>query len=517
MTVSTPRLLAALLTFPAGFSLPDMAMDASATTENIAGRGTKINGCSILVQAGLGDLLYFPSDGEYNTTISSYYAKDVQDVKPACVLKPQTSRQAAQAIKALNTKTGRTFPVAIRSGGHAPYASNNVKDGVTIDLGRLNSVEFNKGKDGDGTVLVGAGARWSQVYSTLEAQGAMVAGAREGHVGVGGFLLGGGISWYSGKRGLCADNIVRYEVILASGDIVHATATKNSDLFRALKGGLNNLGLVTEFEIKTFTSRDVFGGVMVFPWTQKDSIVANFVQMVDGNRENPADTGFIAFTWSPTTPSPSIAYVTANIDGVQNSTTWTELGNLSPLVDFRAKMPLTGLTAQVVGELGLYNTWYTLSFHNTPDMARYVVETFKKVTQELELQGQIDEEVRFIFVLSPLPKTFTEKSGGSILGLDKLATNSIVLQPEAILPSQKYQPLVQQKLKEATDAIESYAKKTGQNIDFRYINYANPEQNPLASYGAENGKFLVKTTKKYDPSGYFQTSVVGEFKLSDLA
>lgn len=323
-----------------------------------------------------------------------------------------------------------------------------------------------------------------------------------------------GFSWYSGVHGLCADNVVSYEVVLADGKIATATATKNSDLFKALKGGLNNLGIVTRFEIKAFASRNVFGGVMAFPWTQNEGIMSNFVRMVDGNGENRADTGFVAMTWSPAAPDPSIAYITANIDGIDNSTTWSELSDLSPLIDFRATMPLSGLAAQVAGELGLYNVWYTLTFHNTLDMARYVVQVFGGVAQEL--QGQIDEPIRIIFVLSPLPKTFVEKSGNTILGLHKMKKNSIVLQPEAILPSQRHRLLVQQKLREATDAIEAYAKRTGQNTEFRYINYANPEQNPLASYGAENGKFLVKTAKKYDPSGYFQSFIIGEFKLSDL-
>lgn len=149
-------------------------------------------------------------------------------------------------------------------------------------------------------------------------------------------------------------------------------------------------------------------------------------------------------------------------------------------------------------------------------MARYVVQVFEGLAKELK--GEIDEpSVRVIFVLSPLPKTFVGKNGNNILGLDRMAANSIVLQPEAILPSQEYQPFVQQKLKEATDAIEAYAERTEQNTEFRYINYANPEQNPLASYGVENGKFLVKTVEKYDPSRYFQSSVIGAFKLSDLA
>lgn len=41
------------------------------------------------------------------------------------------------------------------------------------------------------------------------------------------------------------DQVVNYEVVLADGSIVEANATTNSDLFRALKGGSNNFGIVS--------------------------------------------------------------------------------------------------------------------------------------------------------------------------------------------------------------------------------------------------------------------------------
>jgi len=64
---------------------------------------------------------------------------------------------------------------------------------------------------------------------------------------------------------MCADDVVGYEVVLADGNIVMATATRNKDLFKSLKGGLNNLGIVTRFEIKTFAGNEIYGGVMAFP------------------------------------------------------------------------------------------------------------------------------------------------------------------------------------------------------------------------------------------------------------
>lgn len=49
------------------------------------------------------------------------------------------------------------------------------------------------------------------------------------------------------------------------------------------------------------------------------------------------------------------------------------------------------------------------------------------------------------------------------------------------LPSQTHQALLKEKLREATVAFEEYTKSTGQYTDWKYITYANPEQNLLVS------------------------------------
>jgi hypothetical protein len=61
--------------------------------------------------------------------------------------------------------------------------------------------------------------------------------------------------------------------------------------------------------------------------------------------------------------------------------------------------------------------------------------------------------------------------------------------------------------------IDSKAKAMGMLHRFQYINYADPSQHPIASYGAENVERLRETSRKYDPRGVFQRQVPGGFKL----
>ncbi|KAK7757618.1 hypothetical protein SLS62_000633 [Diatrype stigma] len=67
--------------------------------------------------------------------------------------------------------------------------------------------------------------------------------------------------------------------------------------------------------------------------------------------------------------------------------------------------------------------------------------------------------------------------------------------------------------KRAVEDIETYAKSVDGNVDFRYLNYCNSAQNPLATYGEESIRMMREAAAKYDPSGVFQTRVPGGFKL----
>jgi FAD/FMN-containing dehydrogenase len=63
-------------------------------------------------------------------------------------------------------------------------------------------------------------------------------------------VLGGGLSFLSAQYGWVANNIVEYEIVLANASIVTASESHNADLWKALKGGINNYGIVTAYTMK---------------------------------------------------------------------------------------------------------------------------------------------------------------------------------------------------------------------------------------------------------------------------
>jgi FAD/FMN-containing dehydrogenase len=78
---------------------------------------------------------------------------------------------------------------AVRGGGHSDVpGASNIQGGITIDLRALRSINVSSDRK---VVSVGAGAKWGEVYTALDARGLKVIGGRAASVGVSGLLLGG--------------------------------------------------------------------------------------------------------------------------------------------------------------------------------------------------------------------------------------------------------------------------------------------------------------------------------------
>jgi FAD/FMN-containing dehydrogenase len=140
---------------------------------------------------------------------------------------------------------------------HTPFAgAANIQAGITIDLSKFNQVTVASNRQ---TVDIGPGNRWRNVYSQLDAKNLATSGGRVATVGVGGLTTGGGISFFSPRYGFVCDNVENFEVVLASGQIVNANSKTNSDLWRALRGGSNNFGIVTKITHAIVRARRVLG------------------------------------------------------------------------------------------------------------------------------------------------------------------------------------------------------------------------------------------------------------------
>jgi FAD/FMN-containing dehydrogenase len=130
--------------------------------------------------------VFYPEAPTYESSISSYPFLQLR-LHPNCIVRPSSAQDVSTAIGLLKKNNRTRF--AIKGGGHnANAGSNNVENGVTIDMQSLKAVEIARG---DQIVRIGAGALSQDAYDAAERRNLTVLAGRIGVVGLGGFLTGG--------------------------------------------------------------------------------------------------------------------------------------------------------------------------------------------------------------------------------------------------------------------------------------------------------------------------------------
>lgn len=144
------------------------------------------------------------------------------------------------------------------------------------------------------------------------------------------------------------------QLVLASGELTNASANSHPDLFRALKGGMNNFGIVTRFDLNTFPQGQILAGSIASPISERDAIFKAFSDVADAKQYDPYAslvTG-LSFNSSGTKGTWNIATTAAYTKpvlnppvyseflSVPNTTSTVELRNLSTYSNERNTPPL---------------------------------------------------------------------------------------------------------------------------------------------------------------------------------
>lgn len=106
-------------------------------------------------------------------------------------------------------------------------------------------------------------------------------------MGVGGYLVQGGISFLSAQEGLAADSIVGWETVMANGSIVNIDAATSPDLAQAMRGSGSQFGIVTKYTIKPHHISDVYGGFCLYSDTEDQKLYAALHDFVANGAQDP--------------------------------------------------------------------------------------------------------------------------------------------------------------------------------------------------------------------------------------
>lgn len=226
--------------------------------------------------------MFLPGTTDY-TSLNMQRWSNTSILAPSCIVTPATAQDVSTVVKIL-VQDGT--PWAIKSGGHNPNPNfNDINNGVTIDLRLLNEATVSADRT---FVTLGAGTTMEQAYAAFSNDSIAFPGGICDGVGVGGIATGGGQSFFMPKVGWFVDNVLNYEVVLASGAVVNANQTSNNDLYKALKGGSSNFGIVTKVDVAAFANNGFWGGQIVVPAvnTTVQQLISAFTNFTTANNED---------------------------------------------------------------------------------------------------------------------------------------------------------------------------------------------------------------------------------------
>jgi hypothetical protein len=276
--------------------------------------------------SSFGGQLVGPEDAGYDDTRKVYNA--MIDRRPGVIARVAGTDDIANAIAFART---HELPLAVRGGGHNGGGLGTCDDGVVIDLSLLRDVQVDASAR---TVRVGGGCTWGEVDRATGEHGLATPSGIISTTGVGGLTLGGGLGHLTRKFGLAIDNQLEAQVVLASGEVVRASADEHPDLFWALRGGGGNFGVVTSFVFRLHEVGTVVAGPTLWSLVDAERVLQVYRDFI-GSAPRELN-GFFAFLGVPPGPPFPEELHLRNVCGV----VWCYVGNeqdaaaaMAPMLD----------------------------------------------------------------------------------------------------------------------------------------------------------------------------------------
>ncbi|XVQ86393.1 FAD-binding oxidoreductase [Microbispora siamensis] len=389
--------------------------------------------------------------------------------------------------------------VSIRSGGHS-WIGNGVRNGgLLIDLSALQEVTVDAANR---RATVRPAVRGTVFNALLAADGLVFPSGHCPSVGVGGFLIGGGYGWNSRHLGPACFSVEAVDVVLADGELVHATDETHPDLMWAVRGsGPGFFGIVTRFYLKVYPRYEqVLRSAYVFPYELRDEVLAwsyEALPSISTQLEMSAKVSFTPGVEAPTTTITAAAFCGPG-DGVEL---------LYPV----EKAPFIDRAIRAIERLpSTLDDLYALSDGLTPKGKRYAVDgvwTDAPVQQVIEagrevLDGLPTRESFLLWMLWGGQPT-RENACWSTQARLYFSPNAVWTDPTDDLRGERW-------AHETLTAMAPVACGT-QFAD------ANPADRPDHGLEPEQAVRLERLRERYDPQGLFRAYLTPAESTTALA
>lgn len=214
------------------------------------------------------DRVLVPGDVGYDAERSAWNLN--LDHRPRVIVVAATPNDVAAAVRFAGEER---LAVGVQAVGHGQAKSSD-DDVVLVNTRRLRQLSV----DHDAmTVQVEAGVTWRQVIDTAATYGLAPLNGSTSGVSAVGYLTGGGLPVLGRAYGYAADRVRSVELVTADGRTRQASPTEEPDLFWAVRGGMDNFGIVTSAELELVPQARFYGGGLIYPGTAAEVVLPRWI------------------------------------------------------------------------------------------------------------------------------------------------------------------------------------------------------------------------------------------------
>ncbi len=195
------------------------------------------------------------------------------DQRPAAVVLPES---AGDVIATVELARAFGLRVAAQGTGHNAAPLGALEDTVLVKTERMRGIEIDPATR---IARIDAGVRSLELVEAAAQHGLAPLAGSSPDVGVVGYTLGGGLSWFGRKYGLAASHVHAIELVTADGRLVRADREQEPDLFWALRGGGGSFGIVTVLELRLVPVSAAYAGILWWPIERDQEILHAWAEL----------------------------------------------------------------------------------------------------------------------------------------------------------------------------------------------------------------------------------------------
>lgn len=198
-----------------------------------------------------------PSDSDWDEARLAWNL--AADQQPAAVAFPESAADVAAVVRFAGAGG---FQVTGQATGHGAVPLPPLDETILVKTERMRGIEIDPQER---SARVEAGVLSAELAEVAGEHGLSSLPGSSPDVGVAGYTLGGGLSWFGRLHGFACNQVNAIELVTADGDSKTVDATDDPDLFWAMRGGGGGYAIVTALHLALMPIAEVYGGILIFP------------------------------------------------------------------------------------------------------------------------------------------------------------------------------------------------------------------------------------------------------------